>query len=91
MFDAGDDIVLDTIKKNHHDNADKCAAEMLKLWLTRKPEASWNHLLGVFREPHIQMNTFAKKIEEMLCKGTSSYLGTVFYFIFIVVYETGLM
>ena len=72
LFDAGDDVVLDMIKKNH-DNADKCTAEMLKLWLARKPKASWNHLLGVFRQPHIQLNTLATKIEGMLYKGTSTW------------------
>ena len=72
MFDAGDEVVLDTIKKNCHDDADECTAQMLKRWLDGNSEASWNHLLGVFREPNIQLNTLAMKIEGMLCKGTST-------------------
>ena len=78
LFDAGDDVVLDTIKENNHDNTDKCTAEMLKLWLARKPQASWNHLLEVFRQPHIQMNSLATKIEEMLYKGTSTWYFILF-------------
>ena len=69
FFDAKDEVVLDTIKENHPNNADKCTAEMFKLWLTRKRKASWNQLLEVFREPHIQLNTLATNIEEMLYKG----------------------
>ena len=78
LFDAGDDVVLDTIKENHHDKADKCAAEMLRLWLDRTPKASWNHLLEVFRQPHIQMNALATKIEGMLCKGISTWYFILF-------------
>ena len=70
LFDAGEQVVLDTIKKSHPSDPDNCTVEMLRLWLERNPKASWNQLLGVFREPHIQLNTLATKIEGMLCKGT---------------------
>ena len=78
MFDVKDVVVLNTIKVNNHDKADKCAAEMLRLWLDRTPKASWNHLLEVFREPHIQMNTLATKIEGMLYKGISTWYFILF-------------
>ena len=45
LLDPGDEMVLDTININHPGNSDKCAAEMFRLWLTRKPEASWGQLL----------------------------------------------
>ena len=45
LLDPGDEIVLDTISRNHPGDVDKCTAEMLKLWRERKPEASWNLLL----------------------------------------------
>ena len=72
MYDIGDEAVLDAIKKNYGD-ANKCAAEMLRLWLARKPEASWNQLLETLREPGIKLNALAAKIEGMLSKGMYMY------------------
>ena len=69
LLDPGDEVVLDTINKNHPGDADKCAAEMLKLWLARKPEASWNLLLMALKEPHIKLNYLASTINGMLLKG----------------------
>ena len=74
LLDAGDEAVLDTIKDNHSGDANKCASEMLRLWLARKSEASWNQLLKALREPNIKLNTLATKIEKMLLKGTHSYI-----------------
>lgn len=70
LFDAGDEAVLKTLKKNYPGDANKCASEMLQLWLDRKPEASWNQLLEALREPNIKLNTLATKIEKMLSKGS---------------------
>ena len=36
LLEPGDEVDLDTIKYNHPGDADKCAAEMLKLWLAKK-------------------------------------------------------
>ena len=69
LLDPGDEVDLDTINKNHPGDAGKCAAEMLKLWLSRKPEASCNQLLMALKEPHIQLNTMASTINGMLRKG----------------------
>ena len=69
LLDPGDEVVLDTINKNHPGDADKCAAEMLKLWLARKPEASWNLLLMALKEPHIKLKYLASMINGMLLKG----------------------
>ena len=76
LFDVGDEAVLNTIQENHPKDANRCAAEMLKLWLARKPEASWDQLLETLREPGIKLNPLATKIEEMLSKGTYVYLAT---------------
>ena len=73
LFDVGDEVVLKTIKKNYPGDANKCASEMLQLWLDRKLEASWNQLLKALREPSIKLNTLATKIEKMLSKGTYLY------------------
>ena len=77
LLDPGDEVVLDTINKNHPGDAEKCAAEMLKLWLARKPEASWSQLLGALREPNIKLYTLAVNLEEMLSKGMCSYNGNI--------------
>ena len=89
MFDAGGEVQLDIIKENHPNDADKCTAEMLRQWLAKKPEASWNHLLKAFSEPHIHLNKLATDIEGMLWKGT--YTWYLFYFIFIVLHKIALM
>ena len=73
LLDPGDEVVLNVIDKNHHRDVEKCAAEMLKIWLSRKSEATWNQLLEALREPNIKLNALAKKIEEMLSKGLCSY------------------
>ena len=69
LLDPGDEVVLDTINKNHPGDAEKCAAEMLKLWLARKPEASWDQLLEALRDPSIKLKALAANIENMLSKG----------------------
>ena len=76
LFDVGDEAVLDSIQENNPKDADRCAVEMLKLWLARKSEASWDQLLETLREPNIRLDALATKIEEMLSKGTYVYLTT---------------
>ena len=71
LFDPGDVAALNIIKQNYSGDISKCAAEMLQLWLTRKPEASWNQLIDSLRAPSIELNTLAAKIEGMLSKGTT--------------------
>ena len=73
LLDPGDEVALDTISNNHRGDAEKCAAEMLKLWLIRKPDASWDQLLEALREPNIKLYTLAVQLEEMLSKGMYSY------------------
>ena len=73
LFDVGDEAVLDTLQENYPKDADKCAAEMLKLWRARKLEASWDQLLKTLREPNIKLNALATNIEEMLSKGMYTY------------------
>ena len=75
LLDPGDEVALDTINKNYPGDTEKCAAEMFKLWLARKPEASWNQLLKSLREPHIKLNTLAVTIERMLSEGICIYIN----------------
>ena len=71
LFDAGDESVLDVISDNHSKDVNKCAGEMLKLWLARNPGATWNQLIIALKEPNIKLDTVAEKIKVMLTKGTS--------------------
>ena len=69
LLDVEDETVLSIIKDNFRGDVDKCTAEMLQLWLARKPEASWNYLIEVLQVPNIKLNALATKLEGMLCKG----------------------
>ena len=60
--------VLDNINCQYVDPG-RCAGEMLKLWLQRKPDANWNQLIEALRAPHIKLEKLASEIERMLCKG----------------------
>ena len=74
LLDVEDESVLNAIKNNFPGDVNKCTAEMLQLWLARRPEASWNCLIEALREPNIKLNTLATKIEGMLCKVKSMFL-----------------
>ena len=69
LLESEDEPLLERISEDHCGNAEKCTAEMLKLWLARKPEASWNLLLMALEESHIKLNTLASTINPMLLKG----------------------
>ena len=71
LFDPEDVPVLDIINSTNSGDASKCAPEILRVWLIRKPEASWNQLIESLRAPSIKLNTLAAKIEGMLSKGTA--------------------
>ena len=68
LFDVGDEAVLNTVKKSYPGDPNRCAAEMLRLWLARKPEASWNQLLETLREPHIKLKPLLQKLKECCLK-----------------------
>ena len=70
LFDVGDETVLNTIQNNNFGDANKCTAEMLKLWLERNSDANWNQLIQTLRMPVIGLNSLALKIENMLTKGS---------------------
>ena len=74
LLDVEDEPVLNAIKNNHPGDVNKCTAEMLQLWLARKPEASWDQLLEAFREPNIKLNALAVRIEGMLSEGMYRYI-----------------
>lgn len=69
LFDVEDEPVLNIIRADHPGDSDKCAAEMLRLWLEKNSDATWNQLIQTFREPNIKLETLALKIEGLLSKG----------------------
>ena len=66
LLDYGDYEKLDTIEDEHPANLIKCCNEMFKLWLKKQPTASWNQLIEALREPSVELDTLASKIELML-------------------------
>ena len=62
----GDDHVVQMIYANHHDDAMKCTADMLKSWLQRKPDATWNQLIQTLRKPYVDLGDLAVDIEKKL-------------------------
>ena len=69
LFDVEDESVLNTIRTDHPGDSDKCTAEMLRLWLEKKSDASWNQLIKTFRERNIKLESLASKIENLLPEG----------------------
>ena len=59
---------LEAIRKEYPNDSNSCATEMLKLWVERRVDASWNTLIQALRQPHIGLSVWASKIENMLVK-----------------------
>ena len=72
LLDVEDESALNTIKVNNPGDGHKCTAEMLQLWLEKKPDASWNQLIQALKAPIIKLEDLASKIEALL-EGTYSY------------------
>ena len=57
---------LDTIEAEHPTDLKKCCTKMFISWLRKQPSASWNQLIEALRQPNIELDTLATKIEGML-------------------------
>ena len=77
LLNVQDEPALNAIKVNFFRDVDECTAEMLQLWLKRKPDASWNQLIKAFRARNINLETLASEIEGMLSKGTYCIMHNV--------------
>ena len=66
LLDSKDVDKLDIIEADHPSDHEKCCAKMLKLWLKKQPSASWNQMIEALRQPDIELETLATKIEGML-------------------------
>ena len=63
-MEIGDEGELDALKVEQNDI--ECAKKMFKRWLEKKPDASWDDLIEVFKTPHIGLHTLAYDIEGKL-------------------------
>ena len=67
LLDCDDDVEeLDTIQANHPSDLSTCCKKMFQLWLRKQPSASWNHLIEALRQPDVELDALATKIEQML-------------------------
>lgn len=62
---------LDIIESHHQTDVNFCCTQMFQLWLRKQPTASWNQLIESLRQPGIQMDQLATKIEQMLVQPKS--------------------
>ena len=66
LFDKDDASQLDTIEANHPGDAETCCKKMLKLWVEKYPQATWNDLIESLNAPGLELHNTASKIERML-------------------------
>ena len=66
LLDFKDVGKLDIIEAGYPTNHDKCCVNMFKLWLRNQPKASWNQLIEALRQPDIELDALATRIEQML-------------------------
>ena len=62
-----DERLLLEIKKNYRGNNEAGCREMFELWLDLQAgSASWDQLIQALREPSLELNEIAIKVEGML-------------------------
>ena len=66
LFDKDDITQLDTIEASHPGDAETCCKKMLKLWVEKYPEATWNDLIESLKARGVELRETASKIEGML-------------------------
>ena len=66
LLDSSDIGELDTIEAEHPSDLNKGCIKMFELWLKKQPKASWNQLIEALRQPSVELDTLASKIEQML-------------------------
>ena len=72
-----DDIdMLNTIQSQHPTDFNICCTEMFQLWLSKQPKASWNRLIESLRQPGVDLNLLASRIDQMLLQPKAA-VGTL--------------
>ena len=75
-----DDIeALNTIQSEHSTDVNTCCTKMFQLWLRKQPTATWNQLLDSLRQPGIDLNHLATRIEHMLLQSQPTSMSIVVY------------
>ena len=74
-----DERLLLEIKKNYRDNNRAGCREMFKLWLDLQAgSASWDQLIQALREPSLELNQIAIKVDGMLQPTSTGCRGMYF-------------
>ena len=60
-------------------NAVSCCKYVLKKWLDRTTDATWNQLIKALKSPSVQMNYFAGQLEQMLITERNVYVMVLHY------------
>jgi len=75
LLDKEDEAALKMIKFDAIECSTRCS-KMFDLWLTRRPEADWKHLINAIRRIHL--DNLASDIERLFVTGkTSEEVATV--------------
>jgi len=67
LLEADDVATLDAIRSERLPDDSACT-RMFTFWLNKQPTATWNQLIEALRQPGIELNDLATKIERMLLK-----------------------
>ena len=79
LLEQKDENAIEIIKKENTGDISECCTKMLKLWLNKSPNATWNQLIEALKAPGIELNDAASKIEGMLLPSTEGSIHNVLY------------
>ena len=66
LLDPDDVAELDRIKIQYSQDLNECCKAMFQLWLRKQSDASWNQLIGALKQPGIELDALASKVEQSL-------------------------
>ena len=67
LLEDDDDIAaLNELQCEHPSDDDTCCTKMFQMWLEKRQVASWSHLIKSLRQPTVNLNELASKIELMI-------------------------
>jgi len=78
LLEADDVKKLNNIQSEHPADPDICCTKLFVLWLEKQPEASWNQLIKSLRQPGLDLDHLATKIEQMLLQPSPGPAGKLF-------------
>ena len=79
LLESGDVEELSKLRSQYPKDIDTCCTEMFQLWLKKQPTASWNQLIDSLRQPGINLNHLANKIEQMLLQPKPTGVDVIVY------------